>query len=175
MNIQSTFKEITQNEPWNEISTFFDEYESFEEIPLVSRYKKISKLTREFQTPAITAFLVNTAFFTLNSAMLFARLNRIRTNTRFYALTFTDFTTTNPEEPPIPHFFIHARESREVFLKRLTSSGSQKNSPELNLIREIFIECHLEPIFSFYESRFFDDACNEEFVRVFAVLRQPYL
>lgn len=171
MNLQDTFNEIVKNEPWNEVSVFFDDYELFEEIPLVSRYKKTSILIRKLQITDITDILVNAAFFTLNSAMLYALKKNICTESRFLALSFTDFNLSNPEEPPIPHFFIHARESRASFLKRLHSHNVQKNSPEMNTIKEAFKKCHLDSIFSFYESRFFDEACNEDLVRVFAVLR----
>ncbi|ATP50759.1 hypothetical protein GIB19_27655 [Pseudomonas sp. ITEM 17296] len=126
MNLQDTFNEIVKNEPWNEVSVFFDDYELFEEIPLVSRYKKTSILIRKLKITDITDILVNAAFFTLNSAMLYALKNNICTESRFLALSFTDFNLSNPEESPIPHFFIHARESRASFLKRLHSHNVQK-------------------------------------------------
>lgn len=44
MKIQELFSQIGQEEPYNYLKVFFEDHGSFEELPLVSRYKKTSKL-----------------------------------------------------------------------------------------------------------------------------------
>ncbi len=39
----------------------------------------------------------------------------------------------------------------------------------MDTVRGIFRRCGLEESFSFFESRFHDEACNEEFVRIYAL------
>ncbi|MFP2420360.1 Imm15 family immunity protein [Pseudescherichia vulneris] len=44
-NIQDKFKTLIKKEKLNDFSIYFNEYESYEEIPLFSRYKNISFLS----------------------------------------------------------------------------------------------------------------------------------
>jgi len=103
--------------------------------------------------------------------MLFARNKDINVNSRFIALSYTDFDFFNPQEPPIPNFFIHSTETKIEFLNRLKSHANKNSSQELESIRKLFRSCKIESALSFYESRFYDEACNEEFARVYAVPR----
>lgn len=172
IDIQTALNDLCHEEPWTDLTVFFDNYESFEEFPLVSRYKNIATLRKEMTTNNVAEFLTNTSFFILNSALLYAEKNNISIGNRFLAITFTDFELSIPEEPPIPNFFIQPNESKNAFIKKLRARKKHTESNEMP-IKKLFTQCRVEKLFEFYESRFFDDACNEDFIRVFAVLRSP--
>jgi Immunity protein 15 len=171
MSLANIMNELFKNEPWVDVNTFFDNYETLEEIPLVSRYRKIPSIITSTGREDIAEFLASTSFFVLSWAMLFARNKDINLNNRFIALSYTDFDFSNPQEPPIPNFFIHSTETKMEFLNRLKSHQHINSSQELKSIKKLFRSCKIESALNFYESRFYDEACNEELVRVYAVPR----
>lgn len=171
IDFQTAFNDLCNEEPWADLTVFFDKYELFEEFPLVSRYKNIATLRKEMRTDNIAEFLINTSFFILTSALLYVTKNNIPIDNRFFAITFTDFELSIPGEPPIPSFFIHPDETRNAFLKKLRVHKKHTESNEMLTVKKLFTQCRLENLFEFYESRFFDEACSEDFIRVFAVLR----
>jgi len=168
-SLTNTINEIFKNESWVDLNVFFEEYETFEEFPLISRYKKVETIATSTGLAGVAKFLASTSFFVLNWAKLLAHDKKIDLNARFIAISFTDFDFSNFDEPPIPNFFVHSAETRAVFLNRLKSHEPKTDSVELLSIKNLFTTCSIDSAFSFYESRFYDKTCNEEFVRVFAV------
>jgi hypothetical protein len=169
-----TLTEIFKDESWIDLNVFFEKYEKFEEFPLISRYKKVSIIATSTGISGVANFLASTSFFVLNWVKLLAHDKKIDLNARFIAISFTDFDFSNFDEPPIPNFFVHSTETRAVFLSHLRSHETKTDSAELLSIKNLFTACNIEPAFSFYESRFYDKACNEELVRIFAVPHENF-
>lgn len=46
MKLADLYNKIISKEPYNDIDIFFSDYEGFEEIPLVSRYSRLSFLKK---------------------------------------------------------------------------------------------------------------------------------
>lgn len=135
IDFQTAFNDLCNEEPWADLTVFFDKYELFEEFPLVSRYKNIATLRKEMRTDNIAEFLINTSFFILTSALLYATKNNIPIDNRFFAITFTDFELSIPGEPPIPSFFIHPDETRNAFLKKLRVHKKHTESNEMLTVK----------------------------------------
>ncbi|WP_154660610.1 Imm15 family immunity protein [Pseudomonas cremoricolorata] len=170
-DIYGAFNETFEGEPWCDLSIFYDEYDPFEEIPLVSRYSRLVRVKKKLKIEDAASFLVGTAFFILSMAISMKREDEAKRGDRFFAITFTEFNFEDTEEPPIPNFFIYSGETTKQFFDRLKTRNSLTESTELKSTKTLFAGCHLSKIFDFYESRFFDQACGEELVRVYAVLR----
>jgi hypothetical protein len=144
-SLTNTMNEIFKNESWNNLNVFFENYETFEEIPLISRHKKVSTIATSTGLAGVAKFLVSTSFFVLNWAKLFARDNKINLNARFIAISFTDFDFSNLDEPPIPIFFVHSNETRAKFLNRLKSHEPETESVELLSIKNYSQNAALSP------------------------------
>ena len=165
MNFSDLYKQIISKEPYCDLDIFFSEYESFEEIPIVSRLSRLDFLKQDLNQVEISVFLLGLSFFIMNSILSISRTkNKKRT---FIAISFTDFELADNDDFIVPNIFIYPSQMSSDFSKKLKSSNGR--SAELETIKKIFDTSGLLSAFNFYESRFYDPACNDEFVRVFAV------
>ncbi|GLO15525.1 hypothetical protein PPUJ20028_41100 [Pseudomonas putida] len=170
MNMQKIFDKLVEKEPYINLNVFLEEYDTFEEIPIISRYKKLEILKGNLQQTEAADILLNISFFVLNSAMLYMRTKNTKNEKHFIAITYTDFDFENKIEPPIPNIFVNPNTTKSSSLEKLKKKQTVEISPEIKLVQERFDACRIRPLFSFYESRFFDPACNEDTIRVYAVL-----
>lgn len=170
MNIRKAFDTLVKNEPYIDLDVFLDTYETFEEFPLISRYRKLAKLAPNLKEVEVSSILLSTAFFVLNSALLHMQSKGHDLNGRFLAISYTNFNFSSKTEPPIPNFFVNSNSTMDDFSNKLKSKQKSDASLEKKLVQEQFESCGLSPLFTFYESRFFDPTCNEEIVRVYAIL-----
>ncbi|WP_160325554.1 Imm15 family immunity protein [Pseudomonas putida] len=168
--MQKLFDKLVEKEPYINLNVFLEEHETFEEIPIISRYKKLEILKANPQQSEAADILLNISFFVLNSAMLYMRTKKAKNEEHFIAITYTDFNFENKTEPPIPNFFVNPNTTKISSLEKLKKKQKMEVSPEMKLVQERFDACRIRPLFSFYESRFFDPACNEDIIRVYAVL-----
>lgn len=172
MNMQKIFDQLIEKEPYINLNVFLEEHETFEEFPIISRYKKLEILKYNPQNTEAADILLNISFFILNSAMLYMRTKNTKNDERLIAITYTDFDFSNKIEPPIPNLFVNPNTTKSSSLAKLKKKQALEISPETKLVQERFDACRLTPLFSFYESRFFDPACNEDTIRVYAVLNE---
>lgn len=170
MNIRKTFDILVENEPYIDLDVFLDTYETFEELPLISRYRKLAKLGTDLKEIEASSILLSTAFFVLNSALLHMQSKGYDLRERFLAISYTNFDFSSRTEPPIPNFFVNSNSTMDDFSNKLKSKQKSDASLETKLVQGQFESCGLSPLFKFYESRFFDPASNEEIVRVYATL-----
>ncbi|WJR52505.1 Imm15 family immunity protein [Pseudomonas monteilii] len=173
MNMQKIFDHIVKEEPYTNLNVFLESYETFEEFPIISRYKKLALLKKRPHTEAAN-ILLSISFFVLNSATLYIHSKKNKYEEHFLAITYTDFDFDfeNTIEPPIPNLFINPNTTKTASLENLKKKQEKDKSLEIKLVQDRFDACGLRPLFSFYESRFFDPSCNEEIIRVYAVLNQ---
>ena len=67
MKLVELYNKIISKEPYNNMNVFFESYESFEEIPIVSRYSRLDFLKEEMNNDKVSELLVSTAVFLMNS------------------------------------------------------------------------------------------------------------
>ncbi|RYZ86246.1 MAG: hypothetical protein EOP06_14860, partial [Proteobacteria bacterium] len=67
MNLTKLFRKIISKEPYNDLSVFFSEFKSFEEIPLVSRDHRLKILKKSVGSDKSSEFLISLAFFLIGS------------------------------------------------------------------------------------------------------------
>lgn len=169
MKISKIYNEIIQNEPYNDLEIFFTPYDSFEEIPIVSRTHRAIALDKSLTPPAISSLLINLSFFVLSLISTLQRARKPENEYMFLAITFTGFDEQKADQPLVPNLFFYPQKTPEAFTQTLLDKQANIPSREIETIRRHFKDCHLEPLFIFCESRFFDPACNEELVRVYAI------
>lgn len=167
MKLTDLYSQVISQEPYNDMAVFFSGYESFEEIPLVSRYSRLAFLKTQMSHDQVSDFLTGLAVFLLNSIRALTATGA--DNQYFYAVTYTDFEALEEQGVAIPNIFIYPKPSSIGFLQKLKSVPGATVSREMDHVRRLFSNCGVETIFDFYESRFYDVACGEDIVRVFAV------
>ena len=170
MKLTDLYTSIISQEPYNDMDVFFAHHDSFEEIPLISRYTRAQQLSESLGKSNTLDFLIGLSVFLLNAIYVLARTKNIDENEIFLAITFTDFDDTNESYPIIPNIFIYPNQSKySDFQNNLKHNHPRQNSIELTTIKEHFSKCNLKSSFIFYESKFFDQACNENIVRIYAI------
>ena len=167
MKFTDLYNKIISKEPYNDLDIFFSGYESFEEIPLISRYGRLSFLKESMDSDGISDFLVGLSVFLVNAIRAQSR-SKCGGNI-FIAVTFTDFELFREQGIIIPKIFVYPEPGAIGFLNKVKGNSCGNASQEMKLVRLHFSNCQLESAFDFYESRFFDAASGEDIVRVFAV------
>jgi hypothetical protein len=87
MKLAEIYSKIISKEPYNDMGVFFESYESFEEIPIVSRYKRLDFLKKEMSNDKVSEVLAGVAIFLMNLIKIMGETGKCS----FYAITFTDF------------------------------------------------------------------------------------
>jgi len=168
MKLTDLYKSIISKEPYNDMDIFFSNYENFEEIPLISKYSSANQLVESLGKSNTLDFLIGLSVFLINSISAIARTKDIKKQELFVAISFTNFDESHENEPIIPNIFFYPGQNND-FKRSLKKNHVKKTSAEMTKIKGHFSNCHLEGSFIFYESRFFDETCDEEFVRIFAI------
>lgn len=168
MKLTDIYSKIISEEPYNDMDVFFENYESFEEIPLVSRYSRLKLLKDELSGSGASNFLTGLAVFLLNTLRL---LEVSRSESVFFAVSFTDFEGLEEQGILIPNIFIYPKPASVGFLEKVRENDGGLESWEMQEVKSHFSNCGVETAFDFYESRFHYAVCAEEIVRVFAVPR----
>jgi len=165
MKLTDIYSKLISKEPYNDMGVFFASYESFEEIPLVSRYRRLDFLKREMSDDRISDILVGLAFFLINSLKALEKTD----DNPFFAVSFTDFEGLEEQGVLVPNIFVYPKLASVGFLAKVRENSSGLASKELDEVKRHFSSCGIKTAFDFYESRFHDAACDEKIVRIFAV------
>jgi len=168
VKFRDLYNKIISKEPYDDMGVFFASYESFEEVPLVSRYSRLKCLKEEMSDNEVSDFLTGFAAFLLSTLRL---LDASRGSNIFFAVTFTDFEGYGEQGVLVPNIFIYPKPAAVCFLEKIRENHSGLASQEITEVKRHFSNCGLEAAFDFYESRFHDAACGEAVVRVFAVFK----
>lgn len=168
MKLIKLFRKIISKEAYRDISIFFSDFESCEEIPLISRHHRLKTLEKFMDNEKTSDFLVSLSFFLINSIKALSPTTE--DNKTFFAVSFTDFDFAE-QGILMPNIFVYPTPGSANFLQKIQAGQKNESSTEMTAVKKHFSRCHIESIFDFYESRFFDSACGEEIVRVYAVLK----
>jgi hypothetical protein len=166
MKISDIYKKIISKEPYNDTNVFVANYESFEEIPIVSRYQRLNPFMKELGCDGVRKLLISLSVFALNTALIVSKSKN--TNNIFYAITFTSFDRYKKDKFMIPKIFIYPEAHKLGFLEKLRQRSAASSS-EMRIVNSLFEEIGIAVEFDILESRFYDTACNEEFVRVYVI------
>lgn len=167
MKMTDVYKKIIRFEPYDNLDVFLLDYESFEEIPLVSRYCRLDFLKEQMNAAQISRCLAGLAIYLLSSIDVIAEGRGMKDT--FFGITYTDFSFSAETGILIPNFFVYPKAIENGFYKRVLHNDPVEKSLELEAVQACFTHCDGEAIFDFYESRFFDEAVEEELVRVFVI------
>ncbi|UVK84393.1 immunity 15 family protein [Pseudomonas sichuanensis] len=168
MNLLKTYKKIMGEESYADLGELLRGFDSFEEFPIISRDSRMKKLKKTLKEENISDFLLGFAFFLLNTLHALARNNQKKVE--LTAITFTQFDDRHGSIL-VPKIFVYPSEASDILRQRLIGSQPKEDSNEMNRVKKIFTSCGLVEGFIFLESRFFDKACNEELIRVYAIPR----
>ncbi|WP_434677374.1 hypothetical protein J3P77_14780 [Pseudomonas sp. R1-18] len=166
MKFSDIQKKIISKEPYNDANIFVEEYESFEEIPLASRYSRLKKFRKELGDEGVHDLLISLSIFLLNTALIVS--GQKAKKDILYAITFTDFDYCAGDGFIIPSIFIYPDGRAKGFLEKIRLRSAE-SSNEINTIKRMFERNGAADGFDFLESRFHDSACNEEIIRVFVI------
>jgi hypothetical protein len=167
MKLTKLHRKIINKEPYNDLSIFFSGFESFEEIPLISRHHRLKLLKKSMENERVSDFLIGLAFFLLNSLRA---LSVTKTDKEIlFALSFTDFDSFGEQGVLMPNMFVYPAPASADFMKKLQSRQANEASQEMSNVKTHFSRCNIEQVFNFYESRFYDSASGEDIIRIYAV------
>jgi hypothetical protein len=167
MKLTKLHRKIISKEPYNDLSSFFSGFESFEEIPLVSRHHRLKLLKKSMENERVSDFLIGLAFFLLNSLGVISLSKKDKQT--FFALSFTDFDLAAEQGVLMPNIFVYPAPASVNFMTKLKSRQANEASQEMRKVTAHFSRCNIEQAFKFYESRFYDPASGEDIIRIYAV------
>lgn len=169
MKLTTLFRKIISKEPYNDMNVFFSGFESFEEIPLISRHHRLKPLKKVMENERVSDFLVSLSFFLIGSIKALSLT--IEDKETFFAVSFTAFDLFAEQGILMPNIFVYPAPGSAGFLTKIQARHKSDSSTEMAAVKKHFSRCNIESIFEFYESRFYDSACGEDIVRVYAVLK----
>jgi len=167
MKLTKLYRKIISKEPYNDLSIFFSGFESFEEVPLISRHHRLKLLKKRMESESVSDFLIGLGFFLLNTLRALS-LNKTDKEI-FFALSFTDFDLDAEQRVLMPNIFVYPAPASVDFMTKLQSRRANQASLEMSEVKAHFSRCNIEQAFNFCESRFYDFASGEDIIRIYAV------
>ena len=164
--ILEIFSKIFKQENLIDFDIFIKNYQTFEEIPLVSRYEHLDIFKKKIKREDLQSFLINTAFFLLNNIEFYAKnkLSSQEYNSFFICITFSDLEEASSLGYVIPNLFVTRKKDLLCFLK----TSKELNLDEFNMLSSAFDQCGLKYSFDFIKTINKDSLCGN-FVRIYAI------
>lgn len=164
--ITDIYKDILKKENLLNLEVFIRVYQTFEEIPLVSRYQNLRFLNERINKEDWQIFLVNLALFLLNNIELYARsrLSPEEYKHYFVCITFPDLNDINTSGYAIPNFFV----TRKNNLLRYLNVSQSDSLDGIEPVKSAFHHCGLINSFSFIKTIDRDAMCGD-LVRIYAI------
>lgn len=166
MNLYKLYKKIMKKETYNDLNFLLGGFDSFEEFPIISRDRRVEKLQVALKQEDVSEFLLGFAFFLLNTVQAMARDSHKKLG--LTAITFTKFDD-DCGPTLVPKIFIYPGAAANDLRQKLIKNRPRTDSPEMTKVKNVFTACSLFESFLFLESRFFDKACDEEVIRIYAI------
>lgn len=172
-NLSKLFRELSTSEPYNDLDTFLFETQDFEEIPIISRYKRLESLKSRLPNAAVSDFLLGLAIFLINSVRLNARvkLPPEKMKSYFVALAYTDFSEGAGQSCLIPNILYSTNPQTINILIGIAAKAANEDSTEMSAVKKLVDRCGFGDHFRIYESRFPDPAGDGEMVRIYLIPR----
>jgi len=156
---------LSKREGLDDFDLFIDDYESFDEIPLISRISNIKILEKSIPNAVIQDALINLSFFYINNIYFYAKskLNEKQFNSFFSCLTF-DLSDIDFFDLYIPNILVTRKIWLFKFIPKLKRINSSRKKNTYML--PSFSRLNLEKSFFFFEEK---KISNESVSRIFAV------
>lgn len=167
MKQMSLYDQIMRFEPFDDLDALFSDLDSFEEVSLVSRSERVEQAEQRLGSTNISEFLLGLAVYLINS-IRFTKAGHAG-RPAMIAITYTDLDEGYANRTLVPNIFVYPGSGGQDLHQTLKDKHHEGTSPEMDTVRGIFKRCGLEESFSFFESRFHDEACGEEIVRIYAL------
>jgi hypothetical protein len=135
MKLTKLFLKIISKEAYNDLSIFFSDFESFEEIPLISRHHRLKTLKKLMDNESISDFLVSLSFFLINSIKALSLT--IEDKQTFFAVSFTDFDFAE-QGILMPNIFVYPAAGSTGFLTKIQARQKNEHSTEMNAVKNTF-------------------------------------
>lgn len=143
------------------------ETDTFEQYPLIYRDFQYENWQKAFPSADIFSMWVGLAVFLLNFYKNLDVGNQPAG--RFLCITVNDFDESESGQPPIPNIFTSTAIVAEEFLANLKRRCAPVDSNKMEIVKSGFARANQSTNFSFYESRFFDQASQSEIVRIYCI------
>ncbi len=101
----SIYDQIMRFEPFDDLNALFSDLDSFEEVPLVSRSKRVEQAEQRLGSTNISEFLVGLAFYLINS-IRFTKAGHAG-RPAMIAITYTDFDEGYVNRTLVPSIFVY--------------------------------------------------------------------
>lgn len=145
--------------------SILSETDTFEEYPLIHRNFQYENWKKAFPTADIFSMWVGIAVFLLSYYKKLDSDNNL--GERFLCITINGFDEIEDDRPPVPNIFTSTKINQQEFIGNLKLKAPSVDSKEMMKVKSGFAFCNELRNFSFYESRFFDDASKSEIIRVY--------
>lgn len=164
--IANIYRNILKREKLVNLDLFINDYQTFEEIPLISRYAHLDFLLGTVRREDIQFYLINIATFLLNNIELYARnkLAPAEYKNYFVCVTFVDLDDIDSVGYSIPNFLVTRKKELLSFLGK----GGRASSREIGFLALALEQCGLKSKFKFFKIVSRDDV-NGDLVRIYAV------
>lgn len=161
------YSKLIKKESLDDLSIFIKDYETFEEIPLVSRYSHLDFICSFIEKKDTQAFLLSLSYFYLINIKLYAKKNLTPTelSSFFICLTFNDFEDLKDIGYCIPNFFVTRKLNMFDFLNTHDNKTIIK---DYLLLESAFSETGLINTFGFIKT-VTKQKLGEDIIRIYAI------
>jgi len=171
-SVWKSLSSLVEKEGTSYLDQFIEDFEDFEEIPLVSRYKQLDKLKETLPAEEIQFFLVNSSIFILNTIIQHARVSLSPDDlSHFFAcITFPSIDDDIADcGVALPCFLVSRKISLFDFLRLSTPTASTELHPVLG---KAFTTANAEQSFTFITK--INPDPDGDFTRIYAIPCSSY-
>ncbi|MBA0100047.1 hypothetical protein WH218_13430 [Stenotrophomonas indicatrix] len=168
MKLSTLCSQLLPGEACDDIDGFFLEIDDFEEVPIVSRLRRIDELLARLGPRWTSAYLLSLCNHLLSTVRIAGKVRGGTGPEMFLALSFTDFELHAEEGVLLPSVFYYPGAEGVALGGRLLRDCGTIISAEIALVRSVFEDAGMLAGFRFCESRT-DGPPGHDVVRVFAI------
>jgi hypothetical protein len=166
-NALTAFHSLIRQESIVDLDIFIEDFETYEEIPFVSRIHRLCRLREMFSNEEVQLFLVNCSIFILNNIAQHARKNLEASDSSSFFACLTFFEDEIEEDGyTIPNFLV-TRKLRLFDFLRERPEISPENLPPL--LGNAFLDIGAGKTFRFVKTITPD--VSGDFSRIYAIPR----
>jgi hypothetical protein len=167
-NTFSLFYELVKKENLSNLDQFIVDFQTFEEIPLISRVHHVKHYKKIFSEEEFQLFLINAAVFILNNVIQHARKSGC--DASFFACLTFSFDDIEEFGYAIPDFLV-TRKIELFYSLKTKKETTVENLPPI--LSQAFLKTGTERVFQFIES-IIEDPCGD-MVGAYAIPRNSPL
>ncbi|KAF1013945.1 MAG: hypothetical protein GAK31_02968 [Stenotrophomonas maltophilia] len=168
MKLSALCSQLLSGEACDDIDSFFLDIDDFEEVPIVSRLRRLDGVLERLGPRWTSAYLLSLCMHVLATVRIAGCTRDPAGAKMFLALSFTDFELHAEEGVLLPNVFYYPGSEGITFGNRCREKCRRNTSTEIDAVRSVFEDAGLLAGFRFCESRT-DGPPGYEVVRVYAI------